>query len=65
MITGTLCFVIVITMIVCHIFTGAAKVVSLIAIGLGALCMFLDAKCLERIAIDIKKLKETNDEKTE
>lgn len=64
MITGTLCFVIVITMIVCHIFTGAAKVVSLITIGLGALCMFLDAKCLERIAIDIKKLKETNDEKT-
>ena len=64
MITGTLCFVIVITMIVCHIFTGAAKVVSLIAIGLGALCMFLDAKCLERIAIDIKKLKETNDEET-
>ena len=51
-------------MILCNIFTGAAKVVSLIALGLGALCMFLDAKCLERIAIDIKKLKETNDEKT-
>ena len=65
MVTGTLCFVIVITMIVCHIFTGAAKVISLIALGLGALCMFLDAKCLEKIAIDIKKLKETNNEKTE
>lgn len=64
MVTGTLCFVIVITMIVCHIFTGTAKVISLIALGLGALCMFLDAKCLERIAIDIKKLKETNDEET-
>lgn len=64
MVTGTLCFVIVITMIVCHIFTGAAKVISLIALGLGALCMFLDAKCLEKIAIDIKKLKETNNEKT-
>ena len=64
MVTGTLCFVIVITMIVCHIFTGAAKVISLIALGLGALCMFLDAKYLERIAIDIKKLKETNDEET-
>lgn len=64
MITGTLCFVVVITMIVCNIFTGAAKVVSLIALGLGALCMFLDAKYLERIGIEIKKLKETNDEKT-
>ena len=64
MITGTICFVVVITAIVCNIFTGAAKVVSLIALGLGALCMFLDANCLERIAIDIKKLKETNDEKT-
>ena len=65
MVTGTLCFVVVITAIVCNIFTGSAKVVSLIALGLGALCMFLDAKYLERIAIDIKKLKETNDEKTE
>lgn len=64
MVTGTLCFVIVITMIISNIFTGAAKVVSLIALGLGALCMFLDAKCLERIAIDIKKLKEKNDEET-
>ena len=64
MITGTLCFVIVITMIVCNIFTGAAKVVSLIALGLGALCMFLDAKCLERTVIEIKKLKEKNDEET-
>lgn len=64
MVTGTLCFVIVITMIVCNIFTGAAKVVSLIALGLGALCIFLDAKYLEKIAIDIKKLKETNDEET-
>lgn len=64
MVTGTLCFVVVITMIVCNIFTGATKVVSLIALGLGALCMILDAKCLERIATDIKKLKETNDEKT-
>lgn len=64
MVTGTLCFMIVITMIVCNIFTGAAKIVSLIALGLGALCMFLDAKCLERIAIDIKKLKEKNDEET-
>ena len=64
MVTGTLCFVVVITAIVCNIFTGAAKVVSLIALGLGALCMFLDAKCLERIAIDIKKIKETNDEET-
>lgn len=44
MVTGTLCFVIVITMIVCHIFTGAAKVISLIVLGLGALSMFLDAK---------------------
>ena len=64
MVTGTLCFAAVITAIVCNIFTGTAKVVSLIAIGLGALCMFLDAKCLEKIAIDIKKLKETNDEET-
>lgn len=64
MITGTLCFVIVITMIVCNIFTGAAKVISLIVLGLGALCMFLDAKSLERTVIDVKKLKEKNDEKT-
>ena len=64
MVTGTLCFVVVITAIVCNIFTGAAKVVSLIVLGLGALSMILDAKCLERIAIDIKKLKETNDEET-
>ena len=64
MVTGTLCFVVVITAIVCNVFTGAAKVVSLIALGIAALCMFLDAKCLERIAIDIKKLKETNDEET-
>ena len=75
MVTGTLCFVVVITAIVCNIFTGAAKVVSLIALGIAALCMFLDAKyldkiliniskCLEKIAIDIKKLKETNDEET-
>ena len=40
MVTGTLCFVVVITMIICKIFTGAAKVVSLIVLGLGALCMF-------------------------
>lgn len=64
MVTGTLCFVVVITAIVCNIFTGAAKVVSLIALGLGALCMYLDAKSLERTVIDVKKLKETNDEKT-
>lgn len=64
MVTGTLCFVGVIAAIVCNVFTGAAKVAYLIAIGLGALCMILDAKYLERIAIDIKKLKETNDEKT-
>lgn len=64
MVTGTLCFVVVITAIVCNVFTGAAKVVSLIALGLGALCMFLDAKYLERIGIEIKKIKETNDEKT-
>lgn len=64
MVTGTLCFMVVIAMIVCNIFTGAAKVVSLIALGLGALCMFLDAKYLERIGTEIKKLKETNDEKT-
>ena len=54
MVTGTLCFVVVITAIVCNVFTGAAKVVSLIALGLGALCMFLDAKYLERIGMDIK-----------
>ena len=64
MVTGTLCFVIVITMIVCHIFTGAAKVASLIALGLGALCMFLDAKSLERTVIDVKNLKEKNNEET-
>ena len=75
MVIATLCFIVVITAIVCNVFTGAAKVVSLIALGIAALCMFLDAKyldkiliniskCLERIAIDIKKLKETNDEKT-
>lgn len=76
MVIATLCFIVVITAIVCNVFTGAAKVVSLIALGIAALCMFLDAKyldkiliniskCLEKIAIDIKKLKETNDEKTE
>ena len=64
MVSGTLCFVVVITAIVCNIFTGAAKVVSLIALGLGALCMFLDAKCLERTVIDVKNLKEKNNEKT-
>ena len=75
MIIATLCFIVVITAIVCNVFTGAAKVVSLIALGIAALCMFLDAKyldkiliniskCLEKIAIDIKKLKETNDEET-
>ena len=64
MVTGTLCFVVVITAIVCNVFTGAAKVVSLIALGLGALCMFLDAKSLERTVIDVKNLKEKNNEKT-
>ena len=64
MVIATLCFIVVITAIVCNVFTGAAKVVSLIALGLGALCMFLDAKCLERITIDIKKLKEKNNEET-
>lgn len=64
MVTGTLCFVAVITAIVCNIFTGAAKIVSLIALGLGALCMLLDAKYLERIGIEIKKLKEKNYEET-
>ena len=64
MVTGTLCFMVVITAIVCNIFTGAAKVVSLIALGLGALCMFLDAKSLERTVIDVKNLKEKNDEET-
>lgn len=75
MVIATLCFIVVITAIVCNVFTGAAKVVSLIALGIAALCMFLDAKyldkiliniskCLERIAIDIKKLKEKNDEET-
>ena len=75
MVIATLCFIVVITAIVCNVFTGAAKVVSLIALGIAALCMFLDAKyldkiliniskCLEKIAIDIKKLKDTNDEET-
>lgn len=75
MVIATLCFIVVITAIVCNVFNGAAKVVSLIALGIAALCMFLDAKyldkiliniskCLEKIAIDIKKLKETNDEET-
>lgn len=64
MVTGTLCFVVVITMIISNIFTGAAKVVSLIALGIGALCMFLDAKSLERTVIDVKNLKEKNDEET-
>lgn len=44
MVIGTLCFVAVIAAIVCNVFTGAAKVVSLIALGLGALSMILDAK---------------------
>ena len=44
MVIGTLCFAVVITMIICKIFTGAAKVVSLIVLGLGALSMFLNAK---------------------
>ena len=64
MVTGTLCFLVVTTMIVCNIFTGAAKVVSLIALGLGALCMFVDVIKLENATLEIKKLKETNDEKT-
>ena len=64
MVTGTLCFVVVITMIINNIFTGAAKVVSLIALGIGALCMFLDAKSIERTVVDVKNLKEKNDEKT-
>ena len=64
MVTGTLCFLIVITMIVTEIFTGAAKVLALIALGCGALCIFVDVINLKNATLDIKKLKETNDEKT-
>lgn len=65
MVVSSICFLIVLTMIVCKIFTGAAKVVALIAIGFGVLFMFADAGNLQRATIDIKKLKETNNEKTE
>lgn len=64
MIFGTMCFLIVITMIVTEIFTGAAKVLALIALGCGALCIFVDVINLKNATLDIKKLKETNDEKT-
>ena len=64
MIFGTICFLIVITMIVTEIFTGAAKVVALIALGCGALFMFVDAINLQNATLEIKKIKETNDEKT-
>ena len=65
MAVSSICFLIVLTMIVCKIFTGAAKVVALISIGFGVLFMFADAGNLQRATIDIKKLKETNNEKTE
>ena len=64
MIFGTICFLIVITMIVNEIFTGAIKVVALIALGCGALFMFVNVIKLENAALEIKKLKETNDEET-
>lgn len=65
MAVSSICFLIVLTMIVCKIFTGTAKVVALIAIGFGVLFMFVDAENLQQATIDIKKLKETNNEKTE
>lgn len=65
MFSGAICLMIVLTMIVCQVLTGSAKVIALIVLGLGVLCMMLDAKNLEKATLDIKKLKETNDEKTE
>ena len=56
MVIATLCFIVVITAIVCNVFTGAAKVVSLIALGIAALCMFLDAKYLDKILINISNV---------
>lgn len=65
MFSGAICLMIVLTMIVCQVLTGSAKVIALIVLGLGVLCMMLDAKNLEKATLDIKKLKETNNEKTE
>lgn len=65
MFSGAICLMIVLTVIVCQVLTGSAKVIALIVLGLGTLCMMLDARNLEKATLDIKKLKETNNEKTE
>lgn len=65
MFSGAICLMIVLTMIICQVLTGTAKVVALIILGCGTLCMVLDARNLEKATLDIKKLKETNNEKTE
>lgn len=65
MFSGAICLMIVLTMIICQVLTGTAKVVALIILGCGTLCMVLDARNLEKATQDIKKLKETDNEKTE
>lgn len=65
MLTGSICLLVVLTIIICKVLTGAAKVVALIALGCGVLCMAIDSGNLEKATQDIKKLKETKDEKTE
>lgn len=65
MFSGAICLMIVLTMIICQVLTGTAKVVALIALGCGTLCMMLDARNLEKASQDIKKLKEADNEKTE
>ena len=63
MFSGAICLMIVLTVIVCQVLTGSAKVIALIVLGCGTLCMMLDAKNLEKATKDIKELKETKDEK--
>lgn len=65
MFSGSICLMIVLTAIIGQVFTGAAKVIALITLGCGTLCMMLDARNLEKVTQDIKKLKETDNEKTE
>ena len=64
MFSGAICLMIVLNVIICQVLTGSAKVIALIVLGLGTLCMMLDARNLEKATLDIKKLKETNNEKT-
>lgn len=65
MFNGAICLTIILTMVICKVLVGGARVVALVALGCGSVCMIFDGINLDKATQDIKKLKETDNEKTE